>query len=69
MAILTIRNALNQALREEILRDETVFKLFNWSDMNQLYSFRETKSFTKNVLSLLSEENYYAFQNYLQRIF
>lgn len=34
--------------------------------MNKLYSFRETKSFTKNVSSLLSEENYFAFQDYLQ---
>lgn len=34
--------------------------------MKKLYSFRETKVFTKNVLSLLSEENYYAFQDYLQ---
>ena len=25
MAVLTIRDALNQALREEIIRDETVF--------------------------------------------
>lgn len=33
--------------------------------MNHLYSFRETKAFTRDVLSLLSEENYYAFQNYL----
>lgn len=33
--------------------------------MNNLYSFRETKAFTRDVLSLLSEENYYAFQNYL----
>lgn len=34
--------------------------------MKNLYSFRETKVFTKNVLSLLSEENYFAFQSYLQ---
>ncbi len=34
--------------------------------MKKLYSFRETKTFTKNVVSLLSEENYFAFQNYLQ---
>lgn len=34
--------------------------------MNNLYSFRETKAFTKNVTSLLSAENYFAFQNYLQ---
>lgn len=34
--------------------------------MNKLYSFRETKSFTKNVSSLLSEENYFTFQDYLQ---
>ncbi len=33
--------------------------------MNELYSFRETKAFTKNVISLLSEDNYFAFQNYL----
>lgn len=33
--------------------------------MSKLYSFRETKTFTKNVLSLLSEENYFAFQDYL----
>lgn len=37
--------------------------------MNQLYSFRETKAFTRDVLSLLSEENYFAFQNYLQENF
>jgi mRNA-degrading endonuclease RelE of RelBE toxin-antitoxin system len=34
--------------------------------MKELYSFRETKSFTKNVSSLLSEEVYFAFQDYLQ---
>lgn len=34
--------------------------------MNQLYSFRETKAFTRDVLSLLTEENYYSFQDYLQ---
>jgi len=34
--------------------------------MNKLFSFRETKSFTKNILSLLPEENYFAFQDYLQ---
>ncbi len=34
--------------------------------MNLLYSFRETKAFTKNVISLLTEENYFAFQQYLQ---
>ena len=34
--------------------------------MNILYSFRETKAFTKNVASLLSEESYFAFQKYLQ---
>jgi mRNA-degrading endonuclease RelE of RelBE toxin-antitoxin system len=34
--------------------------------MKKLYSFRETKAFTKNVLSLLSEESYFAFQDYLQ---
>lgn len=34
--------------------------------MSQLYSFRETRAFTKDVLSLLTEENYYFFQNYLQ---
>lgn len=33
--------------------------------MNNLYSFRETKAFTRDVLSLLSEESYYGFQNYL----
>lgn len=33
--------------------------------MSELYSFRETKAFTRNVESLLSEENYFAFQNYL----
>ena len=33
--------------------------------MNELYSFRETKSFTKNVQTLLSEDNYFAFQNHL----
>ncbi len=32
----------------------------------KLYSFRETKAFTKNVSSSLSEENYFAFQDYLQ---
>ena len=34
--------------------------------MDRLNSFRETKSFTKNVLSLLTEESYFAFQDYLQ---
>lgn len=34
--------------------------------MKELYSFRETKSFTKNALSLLTEENYFDFQDYLQ---
>lgn len=34
--------------------------------MTKLYSLRETKNFTKNVSSLLSEENYFAFQDYLQ---
>lgn len=34
--------------------------------MNQFYSFRETKAFTRDVLLLLSEENYFSFQNYLQ---
>jgi len=34
--------------------------------MNLLYSFRETKAFTKNVISLLTEESYFAFQKYLQ---
>ena|SRR5688572_18091429 len=33
--------------------------------MEHLYSFRETKSFTKNVQTLLAENNYFAFQNYL----
>ena len=33
--------------------------------MNQLYSFRETKAFTRDFSSLLSEEGYFAFQNYL----
>ncbi|HSK73304.1 MAG TPA: hypothetical protein VK892_16510 [Pyrinomonadaceae bacterium] len=37
--------------------------------MNQLYGFRETKAFTRDVLSLLSEENYFALQNYLQENF
>ncbi|MCY7376048.1 MAG: addiction module toxin RelE [Pyrinomonadaceae bacterium] len=37
--------------------------------MNDLYSFRETKAFTKDVLSLLSEESYFKFQNYLQENF
>ena len=32
----------------------------------KLYSFRETKAFTKNVSALFSEENYFAFQDYLQ---
>jgi len=36
------------------------------SEMNLLYSFRETKAFTKNVTSLLTEEIYFAFQQYLQ---
>ncbi len=35
-------------------------------EMNKLYSFRETKAFTKNVSSLLPEESYFAFQDYLQ---
>jgi hypothetical protein len=35
-------------------------------EMKKLFSFRETKVFTKNVLSLLPEENYFAFQDYLQ---
>ncbi len=34
--------------------------------MNRLFSFRETKAFTKNISSLLPEENYFAFQDYLQ---
>ena len=34
--------------------------------MKKLYSFRETKTFTKDISSLLSEENYFAFQDYLQ---
>ena len=34
--------------------------------MKTLYSLRETKSFTKDVASLLTEENYFAFQSYLQ---
>ena len=34
--------------------------------MKTLYSFRETKVFTREVTSLLSEENYFAFQTYLQ---
>ena len=34
--------------------------------MNNLYSFRETKTFTREVSSLLTEENYFAFQTYLQ---
>ena len=38
----------------------------NFTEMKKLYSFRETKAFTKNVSSLLSEENYFAFQDYLQ---
>ncbi len=33
--------------------------------MSKLYSFRETKAFTKEVLSLLSDDGYFAFQNYL----
>ncbi len=33
--------------------------------MNELYSFRETKAFTKAVSSLLSKEGYFAFQDYL----
>lgn len=33
--------------------------------MNEPCSFRETKAFTRDVLSLLSEESYFAFQNYL----
>jgi mRNA-degrading endonuclease RelE of RelBE toxin-antitoxin system len=33
--------------------------------MNELYSFRETKAFTREVLSLFSEDEYFAFQNYL----
>ncbi len=37
--------------------------------MEQLHSFRETKLFTKRVLSLLTEESYFAFQNYLQENF
>ncbi len=37
--------------------------------MNQLYSFRETKAFTRDVNSLLSEESYFLLQNYLQENF
>ncbi len=37
--------------------------------MNQLYSFRETKAFTRDVSLLLSGESYFAFQNYLQENF
>ncbi len=37
--------------------------------MNDFYSFRETKAFTRDVLSLLSEESYFKFQNYLQENF
>lgn len=33
--------------------------------MSDLYSFRETKAFTRDVQLLLSEEHYFAFQNYL----
>ena len=33
--------------------------------MGELYSFRETKAFTRDVQTLLSEEEYFAFQNYL----
>jgi mRNA-degrading endonuclease RelE of RelBE toxin-antitoxin system len=33
--------------------------------MGELYSFRETKVFTRDVQKLLSEEDYFAFQNYL----
>ena len=36
--------------------------------MNELYSFRETKAFTRDV-SLLSEESYFKFQDYLQENF
>ncbi len=35
--------------------------------MKTLLSFRETKVFTKNVIALLSEESYFAFQDYLQQ--
>ncbi len=34
--------------------------------MNQLLNFRETKAFTRDVISLLTEESYFAFQDYLQ---
>ncbi len=37
--------------------------------MTHLYSFRETRAFTRDVQSLLSEENYFVFQNYLQQNF
>lgn len=34
--------------------------------MKQFLSFRETKTFTRDVQSLLSEESYFTFQYYLQ---
>lgn len=34
--------------------------------MNRLFSFRETRSFTRDVSSLLPEDDYFAFQGYLQ---
>ncbi|MGH9949388.1 MAG: hypothetical protein ACRD6X_19620 [Pyrinomonadaceae bacterium] len=34
--------------------------------MTQLLSFRETRVFTRDVLSLLSDEDYFDFQSYLQ---
>lgn len=37
--------------------------------MSKLSSFRETKAFTRDVASLLSEESYFAFQDYLQENF
>lgn len=33
--------------------------------MEHLYSFRETKAFSRDVSSLLTEESYFGFQNYL----
>lgn len=34
--------------------------------MATLFSFRETKTFTRDVVSLLSEDSYHAFQHFLQ---
>ena len=52
MAILTIRDALNQALREEILRDENVFvRNINRADIIEILE-SYIKLYQPDVLSL-----------------